>query len=289
VGILGNFVRENQSALRCYGGGAVSLSRGNLSTNRKSLWRHFIIRDGESSARATVGKPHGYYPMASWRLPMQGGAVIGFAEMGIAASGEPAIGSAISGSASMLIDGSAVGNLVVSAIGVATMTIDASGSISGVANGSGSASMTIDAAATPGAIGYLSGDAPISVSGYADCYGIGYCTGTTAEVVALSPEALAAAVWGSDAATFNAAGTMGSKLNAASSAGDPWSTALPGSYPAGSAGAIMGSYLADLWRRFGLGETQVTSKSGTVTTITDGSLTLLVTEQPDGSVTVDRQ
>jgi hypothetical protein len=55
----------------------------------------------------------------------------------------------------------------------------------------------------------------------------------------LSPESLAAAVWNSIAASFNTAGTMGNKLNSAASAGDPWSTELPGSYASGEAGAIL--------------------------------------------------
>lgn len=67
-------------------------------------------------------------------------------------------------------------------------------------------------------------------------------TGLSADITSsstLSPESLAAAVWNSIAASFNTAGTMGNKLNSAASAGDPWSTALPGSYASGEAGAIL--------------------------------------------------
>ena len=67
-------------------------------------------------------------------------------------------------------------------------------------------------------------------------------TGLSADITSsstLSPENLAAAVWNSIAASFNTAGTMGAKLNSAASAGDPWSTALPGSYASGEAGAIL--------------------------------------------------
>ncbi len=39
-------------------------------------------------------------------------------------------------------------------------------------------------------------------------------------------------------------GSVGTALAAASSAGDPWATILPGSYPSGSAGAIIGAVLA---------------------------------------------
>lgn len=37
----------------------------------------------------------------------------------------------------------------------------------------------------------------------------------------------------------NDAGTMGNKMNSAASAGDPWSTLLPGSYGDGEAGKIL--------------------------------------------------
>ncbi len=241
MGLLGNFVRENQSVRRCYGGGAVSLSRGNLSTSRKALWRHFLLREGESTARATVGKPHGYYPPAAWRLPLQGGATVGYSVLGVAASGDPANGVALSGAATLSVEGAAVGNLVVSAIGSATIGVEASGAIAGVASGSGVATISGEASAIAGAVGYLSGTAGLSVSASAACYGLGYCSGTTAVIDELSPAGLAAAVWGADAATYSVPGTLGAKLNAASSAGDPWGTALPGSYAPGTAGAIMGS------------------------------------------------
>jgi len=48
---------------------------------------------------------------------------------------------------------------------------------------------------------------------------------------------IAAQVWESLAADFNSAGTMGNKMNAAGSAGDPWSTIIPGGYTGDQAGA----------------------------------------------------
>lgn len=50
---------------------------------------------------------------------------------------------------------------------------------------------------------------------------------------------LAQSVWDETAASHNTAGTTGAQLNASASAGDPWTTALPGSYGAGTAGAIL--------------------------------------------------
>lgn len=54
-------------------------------------------------------------------------------------------------------------------------------------------------------------------------------------------DALADKVWDEPIAGHLAAGSVGNALNAAGSAGDPWSTVLPGSYTASQAGGILAS------------------------------------------------
>lgn len=51
------------------------------------------------------------------------------------------------------------------------------------------------------------------------------------------------AVWDATMASHVAAGSTGQRLNAAGAAGDPWATALPGAYGAGTAGNIVGNNL----------------------------------------------
>ncbi len=51
------------------------------------------------------------------------------------------------------------------------------------------------------------------------------------------------AVWDEATAGHSTAGSTGKALTDAGSAGDPWSTALPGAYGAGTAGQIVGDYL----------------------------------------------
>jgi hypothetical protein len=51
---------------------------------------------------------------------------------------------------------------------------------------------------------------------------------------------IADAVWDEAIAGHLTAGTTGAQLNAAGAGGDPWSTALPGAYAAGTAGKIIG-------------------------------------------------
>lgn len=56
----------------------------------------------------------------------------------------------------------------------------------------------------------------------------------------ISAADIADAVWDEALAGHATAGSAGAGLSAAGSAGDPWSTALPGSYGAGTAGKIIG-------------------------------------------------
>lgn len=55
--------------------------------------------------------------------------------------------------------------------------------------------------------------------------------------------AVADAVWDEAISGHLTAGTTGNSLNAAGSAGDPWSTTLPGTYGSGTAGKIIGDNL----------------------------------------------
>jgi hypothetical protein len=54
---------------------------------------------------------------------------------------------------------------------------------------------------------------------------------------------LVAGVWDANASKYNTGGTMGQKLNAAGTAGDPWTTDLPGPYTGVQAGKIVGEYV----------------------------------------------
>jgi hypothetical protein len=64
-----------------------------------------------------------------------------------------------------------------------------------------------------------------------------------ADAVAEIAAAVAVSVWTETLASHLTAGSTGAGLNAAGSAGDPWSTTLPGGYGAGSAGKIVGDNL----------------------------------------------
>ncbi len=63
------------------------------------------------------------------------------------------------------------------------------------------------------------------------------------ELAADAVAEIADAVWDEVLSGHLTAGSTGAGLNAAGSAGDPWSTSLPGAYGAGSAGYILGTNL----------------------------------------------
>lgn len=107
--------------------------------------------------------------------------------------------------------------------------VEASATLAGSGNISGSLGALADAVATIGGTSSLSGD----------LRGVGHMTADILPYTDLSPQALAAAVWGSLAAQFNSSGTMGEKLNASGSSGDPWTADLSGYNTDGTAGKRM--------------------------------------------------
>ncbi|HEY6116166.1 MAG TPA: hypothetical protein VI172_09430, partial [Candidatus Dormibacteraeota bacterium] len=66
---------------------------------------------------------------------------------------------------------------------------------------------------------------------------------TAAAIATDAGTELAAAVWDLATSGHTTSGTFGAAMNAAGSAGDPWSTSLPGAYASGAAGYIVGTNL----------------------------------------------
>jgi len=120
---------------------------------------------------------------------------------------------------------------------LASGTISASlvGKLEMAASLSGSGDLTGSLSLLAYCVSELTGSGTIS----ATAFGTAGLSADISSSGTLSPESLAAAVWNAVAASFNTAGTMGAKMNSAASAGDPWSTALPGAYADGEAGKIL--------------------------------------------------
>lgn len=105
----------------------------------------------------------------------------------------------------------------------------------------------------------------------------GNLSGSVGSVTGLTTNTIADQVWLETLADHSgSAGSTAAALNAAGSAGDPWNTALPGAYGAGSAGFIVG--------------TNINAPIGTVDTVVDAikaktdSLTFTVAGQVDANI-----
>jgi len=149
------------------------------------------------------------------------------------------------GVATIGISASADGGLKMSGQGSASLSISAIGECTGILSGGGSVSISISVApAAIGAIADIQGEATVSIvatnsqvlptddsppartglamivfSGSLAPYAIGHMVGSALPYTELSPQSLANAVWQAQATENNVSGTMGNKLNTASSGG----------------------------------------------------------------------
>lgn len=129
----------------------------------------------------------------------------------------------------------AAGGLFIAGSNAAT-TVNFTGSLSG------------SVGSVTGAVGSVTGNVGGNVTGSVGSVAAGGITASSIAADAIGASELAAdavaeiadAVWDEVLSGHLTAGTTGNALNAAGSAGDPWSTSLPGAYGAGTAGKIIG-------------------------------------------------
>lgn len=221
------------------------------ATPLNQMWANGNYGTERLNQRWSFGKlssvPNGYYPPYCWKMPEKAGAMSAHqrAWMTFSGTANGAKGMYIYAAAgtSVLVDASALGGLIAGAIANAALTLSSSGSIVATISTDGTAVIELSAAATAMAEGWANATANVVVDGQVVSYALGHMEGTTEDLSGLTPESIAAAVWNALSTAFNEDGTMGNKLNSASSAGDPWNTFLPGSYAEGTAGKIVGAKL----------------------------------------------
>ena len=242
MGIIGNKHSDFRTPARRSGGAHVVGFTESMKT-------HGGIRGRTMSAafpNQRIAYPIGYLHPYAIDMPIKPGGISTFNQVigtgalsGTGASGKNAVAS-LAGTGSL----DATGKLVVAAAAAITATGALSGSINAAllasANLSGSGSFTASIGALGGVTAALAGTGTLTAASYA--------TGTLeadipGEEGALTAGSIAAAVWDALALDNNDAGTMGEKMNDAGSAGDPWSTTVPGAYAEGTAGALMGKLL----------------------------------------------
>lgn len=209
------------------------------------------VGQGALSKGASV--PRGYRPPYCWELamnPTYGGSstTIGDLSIGYDASGEGLIGSTskvvggLNGVVSLAGFGeisSATASLIIDiAITLAGSGIISDASLAGkleaIANLAGSGDFTAAIGAISGLTITLQGIGEVSGTSLLDAIG-----SMTATIYVNQSEAtvqqLVDGVWEALAADHNNSGTMGQKVNAAGTSGDPWTADLDG-YAAGTAG-----------------------------------------------------
>lgn len=131
-------------------------------------------------------------------------------------------------------------SLVVSLAGTSAGVASVVGALVGIVSLAGSVSGSASIAASLKLVSSLAGASAGSASASANLKGIAYLAGdiyvneSTATV-----QQLVEGVWNALAADFNTSGTMGEAMGAAGTAGDPWTTTLPGGYTGDQAGAIV--------------------------------------------------
>lgn len=134
-------------------------------------------------------------------------------------------------SASIDITGNITGNLSGS---VGSVTGNVGGNVAGsVASVTGNVGGNV-----AGSVASVTGNVGGNVAG-----SVGSVTGDIGGLAAGAITDVADAVWDATLADHLDSGSTGEALNAAGAAGDPWITALPGAYGAGTAGFIVGTNL----------------------------------------------
>lgn len=167
----------------------------------------------------------------------------------VSATGEAGLDWANIGSPTTAVNLSAtnidVDQVVASVSGAVGSVTGAVGSVTGNVGGNVVGSV----ASVSGAVGSVTGNVGGNVTGSVGSVATGGISASSFAANAIDASALAASavgeiadgVWDEAISGHLGAGSTGAALNAAGSAGDPWTTPLPGAYGSGTAGFIIGT------------------------------------------------
>jgi len=222
---------------------------GGTLANYAGAWNRVAKRSRTMSEAFTdqrIAYPVGYLHPYAVDMPLKPGGISTFNQaLGTGALAASGVGgknaeSALSGSGSLDVTGRLVVAAIAALTGTGSITGTANATLAAVAALSGAGTLTAGIGAIGGVSAVLTGSGTLTAASYA--------TGTLAadlpgEEGALTTTAIATAVWAVLATDHNDTGSMGEKMNDAGSAGDPWSTTVPGAYAEGTAGALMGKLL----------------------------------------------
>lgn len=235
MALVGNYSNFNKLPLK-YTGASLPGQTGTIHAGNQSNFvqsgrrRNRMMQDGTTTALTLYALPNGSYPTLSFFIPQKAGQIASSNQIygngvssGNLAGGLPTDAD-LTGSGDITNGNlTLIAQLIASLTGAGDVTPPPSliGKLELISNnltGSGAVAATLTAFASVQAT--LAGAGSLAV--------VPYATGSLAADITgqsdLSPQSLAAAVWSTLAAQFNANGTMGQKLNAAASGNIDYAT-----------------------------------------------------------------
>lgn len=220
MGLLQNRFRHSLTG-KMFGATAIGGSNPSMligTFSKPCRKRNFLCSEAITNKQASMpaGKRHPY----AWMMATEGGGISSYqlTNISVGGTGTLELGFPRGGNVTVTVGGSGSIDLVAGATGSTTITVGGTGSLSAVLNASGITSITIGGNGSLSADAFTSGNTTITVSGSCDLMALGDISGTTVEA-GLTPNGIAKAVWEAIAASYTEAGTMGAKLNTASSGG----------------------------------------------------------------------
>jgi hypothetical protein len=200
-----------------------------VGDTRPAFGKSSSIRNSYTTFNRKNAYPVGYLAPYAWVLPQNSGGMGSTSRAGgvISVSANLAGGRNLTASAAMTITPNAPNlDLIVSGVGSASMVISASASMSGAASMQATSTGFITAETiTIGAIFSVEASSAMVLTETATISALAFMTASAGGPTALSPEGLAASLWGALASDYNDAGTMGELLNAAGGSASPTITA----------------------------------------------------------------
>jgi hypothetical protein len=267
VALIGNHSVLSKHPGTNIGGGAIGLGMDRSGNAKVSRMRAAFTHSGWDPKS---GVPDGLTPPYSWVLPLTAGgmsarknlrgtgALTGSIAQGInivaPLAGTGSVASALTMVVGLTSAIAGTGSVTASLVGIVQMA-------SALA-GTGSVSANLGALAYM--VGALSGTGAVS----ANLKGKSWMEASISTFTELSPESLAASVWNAAAASYNATGSMGEKLNDAGSATNPWTEVIEGTYTAAELLRIMSAALAGELSGAGTTTITITGVDGTTDRIT---------------------
>lgn len=272
--VLNGFRTLAGPAQHRHGANALAFERTNFQ--RGGSIRNFHSGEATAAASQQAGFPNGAEGSSTWSLPRKGGGLAAYTTVAgtgnlTASDLQPIfeIAGVMAGS------GDLAG--AVSLLSGMSATLAGSGSLAGALQALSNMSAVIggsgDLAAALGLIVSIS--AVVSGSGTLDDSNLTGIANMSASILSygeLTPEGLRDAVWSATAASYNAAGTMGEKLNDAGSAANPWTEDLSGTQTPGTAGFML-KVVQQILRN----KTKTDPATGVMTVYDDDNTTVLFT------------